>query len=393
MFNIPVLIIGGGVIGLNIAYAISKSNFFSCDEIVLCEKDKFLGEHSSSRNSGVLHAGLYYPYNSLKHKLCMEGRLRWQELSVELNIPVNMCGKYIIARSETESLKLDELYNRGLQNGVRLIHDDYISFEDKEELKEVVNFKKIFFSPDTSIIDVGNALKILETTVYNQNITIMKESEVKVIGVDGNSSKFIVQLGEDEVSCDVLINTGGLGAVTLRNSIIKDGPNVENHFIKGSYLKLNKKFPYVKSLLYPMPNEKMNVLGVHSCIDFSCDVRFGPNSSDIGDDVENMSNIYHSLDHEIISDIYPSISEIFKDIDKSELSYDYSGIRSKIKVDKELYKDFWIKGPLDHGVVGYYELLGIDSPGLTAAPAIANHILNLIRKSSKGASKGVTFCL
>ena len=157
-------------------------------------------------------------------------------------------------------------------------------------------------------------------------------------------------------------------AIEIRNLLGLKG--LSNEFIKGNYLKLTKSF-YHESLVYPIPLPHLKGLGVHTSMDFNNAIRFGPNS-------ELIDEVDYNLDKQIISKMYPAIKNYFRGIEEGDLAPDYCGVRSKIKFFGKSRADFWIKGPKDHGIQGHVELCGIDSPGLTSSPAIAEMVINLL---------------
>jgi L-2-hydroxyglutarate oxidase LhgO len=333
--------------------------------VALFEKEAFVGEHSTSRNSGVLHSGIYYPLNSLKKKLCLEGNKIWHKLGIEKKIKINRCGKYIISCTHEEKKILTQLYDRAQNNGVEGI--SWVNAQELDELNSIVHVKDAFFSRNTGSIDLADTIKILEKDIYNKNIPLMKGNEVFEIQLEDNN--FIVRTNKETLKTRIIINTAGLYAVKLRRMVgLFD---LEDYWVKGNYLKYSKKLNY-SSLIYPVPLKKLKGLGVHTSFDSDGSIRFGPNA-------EEVSELFYGLnDEKIKENMYLSISKIFKGIQKEFLNFDYSGIRSKIKLKGKLHEDFWIKGPKELGIPGYYEMCGIESPGLTASPAIAKYIIKKI---------------
>ncbi|MDH5581162.1 MAG: FAD-dependent oxidoreductase, partial [Bdellovibrionales bacterium] len=232
-----------------------------------------------------------------------------------------------------------------------------------------VHVKKAFFSPTTAILDVSAALKGLERVLYNKDIPILFQDEV--VEINKEKDGFILKTTHEEIFTSKLVNAGGLLAVSNRKKL---GLNdLEDEWVKGSYLKINRNY-YTDHLIYPVPEKNLKGLGVHTSFDLQHQVRFGPNT-------ENVEVIDYSLSEKIIEDIVPSVIKTFKGLERKDFALDYSGIRSKIKYKNQIFSDFWIKGPtceMSHGVLNYIELCGIDSPGLTSAPAIAKYVLEMI---------------
>lgn len=355
-------IIGAGINGLLIAYELSEQ--FGDKDIVVFEKEKYCGEHQTSRNSGVLHAGIYYPTDSLKRRFCIEGNKLWRDLARKLQVDVNNCGKYIIASTKDELEDLDLYYMKALENGVSGIR--WASEGELEKLRNVAYVENGFFSETTAVLDVSSAIKNLENELFKKNIPLLLENEVRVIEkIEGG---FFLKTDREELHCKVLINAGGIHAVDNRKKLgLKE---LENYWVKGNYLKVNKKF-YNEHLIYPVPLKDLKGLGVHTSFDLEGKVRFGPNTEDV-------DSINYGLADSLIEELIPSINRVFKGLSESDLSLDYSGIRAKVKCEGSPYHDFWIKGPKDHDIQNYIELCAMDSPGLTSAPAVSKYVLKLI---------------
>lgn len=365
MYHIPTVVIGGGVVGLLIARELSNS--YPEMEIALLEKEPFFGDHTTGRNSGVLHAGIYYQTGSLKHRLCLQGVKMWNELSQQLDFRINNCGKYIVATCDEELPAIEKLYQKAKDNEV-----PGICWADEmkvAELSKYIRCKKAFYSPTTSIIDTTAALKNIETELFNKEIPLMLDTCVEKVERDGD--KFIISVAGDQFSCDTLINAAGLFAVDIRKQL--GLTNAKNVFVKGNYLKTSQSI-YTETLLYPVPPEKLGVLGVHSSFDLDGVTRFGPNARQLEDSEE----LNYNPDQNLLESMYPAIERIFHNVEKDKLSDDFSGIRPRVKVDGEVVTDFWIKGEKELGIPGYIELLGIESPGLTAAPAIAQYVVSCL---------------
>lgn len=354
--NIPVTIIGGGIIGLSIAYELSEK--YPDLEIIIIEKEEYLGEHATSRNSGVLHSGIYYPTGSLKHQFCLEGNKLWDNYASKLGLTINRCGKYLISTSNSEDNILLNYYNLALANKV-----EEVSWCDDSHLKGIVNSQKSLFSKTTGIVDVPEVLKALEKNLFNKNIPILMQDEVKsIIKVDNG---FQIKTSREDFLTSNLVNAAGCFAPRLRTFL---GLNdLESYLVKGHYLKLNTKF-YNESLVYPVPTPGLKGLGVHTSFGTDGIVRFGPNTSDV-------NNYDFSFEKGTFDSMYEAIKKVFPTILREDLSEDYCGIRPKIKHLGKLHSDFWIKGEKDLGIVGYTELCGIESPGLTSAPAIARYVV------------------
>ncbi len=352
---VDVAIIGAGIIGLTLAYEI-KNQFPDC-EIAVFDKEPYLGEHSSGRNSGVLHAGLYYPNKSLKHLLCLEGNQLWKKLASDLEIGFRKCGKLIFSNSESEDSNLDELIKNAAKNDVPI---EWASKKELQILQTDVNAFNAISSPSTGIINVSEAITKLKYNLEARGVNVFLLSQVDSLSF--TNAEFIIKFPAFDLKASKVINAGGLGAISLREKL---GLNdLENYFVRGHYLSTTQKLKY-ETLYYPIPPADLKGLGVHSTIDLDGKVKFGPNT-------EEITNVSYTPPLDALEEMENLIGFYFKNIEKEKLHWDYAGCRSKIrfKDDKKLFTDFWIKSP----VKNYIECLGIESPGLTSAPAIAKHI-------------------
>ena len=358
--KLDITIIGGGIVGLTVAYELKKK--FPARDIAIIEGAPFLGDHSSGRNSGVLHAGLYYPTNSLKHLLCLEGIHLWKkDLCPNLGIEFLECGKILFAKNQNEEEGLHEIWKNAHENGVK-----GISWCDSNSLKNIspfVHAQNAFFSRETGILDVTGAIKKISEAFISLGGMISKNTRVTSIQ---KNYGFLIETKDFEIQSKIIINAAGLESIEIREQL---GLNdLEAVFVKGNYLSTSQKIDH-PHLFYPVPPKDLKGLGVHSTIDFEGRIKFGPNTEDV-------SVIDYSDSGVAMTTMVPEIMKTFKEIDQSRLYWDYSGIRSKIKNSKtgKIEPDFWIQSPIP----GYIECLGVESPGLTSAPAIAREIYKII---------------
>lgn len=360
MDEIDVAIVGGGINGLLIAYELANTN--PDYSVALFEKEKFVGEHQSARNSGVLHAGIYYPLDSLKRKFCIEGNHLWRELAKKLEIEINPCGKYIICQHSHQEKELEALYQRAVENGVSGVS----WVQDKkiiEKISQYAHVHKAFFSSTTAIINTSKAIKNIEKELYKKECPVLLNDEVKKISFLG-PQKYRVETDREEIQCKVLILAAGPFNVGLRKQLgLKE---LEDDWTKGHYLKYQAPF-FNESLIYPLPLKNLKGLGVHTSFDIDGMVRFGPNAVDT-------NSIDYSMDEGVLETMSKAISEVFKGVKHEKLSLDYAGVRSKIKYNGEPFNDFWIKSD-EKGLI---ELCGVDSPGLTSSPAIAKFVQKMV---------------
>lgn len=356
---IPTIIIGGGIIGLTIARELLR-----CGNSDFCILDKapYLGDHSSGRNSGVLHAGLYYPKDSLKKKFCIRGLKLWREFCTENNLFYQNCGKYIFTTLDKKDSLL-RLYERAKGNGVDV---RFASRAEVEAISNYANAEIAFFSPTTSIVDPSEVVWFLKNHLEKCDVPILLNQNIEMI--KKKSDGFLLKINGEEIHTSVLINAAGLGAVGIREKL--GLTNVHNTFVKGHYVRCNKRF-FNESLLYPIPHNNLKGLGVHTCIDSDGSIKFGP-------DVRDSLNVDYSLNQDNVALLKKEVVKNFK-VSKDDLREDYLGVRSKITIDGELFTDFYIGESHVHGLENYIELLGIESPGLTSSLAIAEYVCSKLR--------------
>ena len=359
-----VIIIGGGVIGLSIARELS----FSGKEIIVLEKNERVGDVTSSRNSGVIHAGIYYPEDFLKTKLCIQGNRLIYEYAREKKINHKKYGKFIIASNKKELSTLEEIFNQGKKNNVE------ISRVEKEKVLEKnpgLISQEAIYSPNSGVIDVPEYVTALEGDI--QHFGGLISLRTSFLSTRKKKSKFLVScFAEDEflIESKYLINCCGLNnEFTLRN--VEDFPSekiYQNFFAKGHYFKYSGKAPF-SNLIYPVSGQ--HSLGIHVGFDLAGGTRFGP-------DVEFVKEIDYSFNESLKDKFINSITQYWPDINPDKLHPDYTGIRPKITKPNETMRDFSIQTVDDHGIENFINLQGIESPGLTSSLAIGKLVRNLL---------------
>lgn len=356
--HVDATIIGGGIIGLVTALElkIAKPQW----EIALLEQAPFLGDHSTGRNSGVLHAGLYYPTGSQKHLLCIEGIERWKkDYCPNLGIDYLNCGKVLFASDSSEESGLDDLWQQANKNGVQGLR--WSTESERSEINKYVQTSKAFYSTGTGILDVTGAIKKISEKFESLGGMISKNC--KVTKIENDSDIFQITTDDFLIDSTILINAAGFWGPEIR-SFLKLS-ELKSYLVKGNYISTFQKLDY-PHLFYPVPPKDLKGLGVHSTLDMQGKTKFGPNTEDV-------TKVDYSDSNIALKAMLPAIVNKFKNINPDQLYWDYAGIRSKL-INTETGKletDFWIKSPIN----GYIECLGIESPGLTSAPAIAKSII------------------
>ncbi len=352
---VDIAIIGAGVVGLSIALELKES--YPEKDIVVFEQMPYVGEHASGRNSGVLHAGLYYQENSLKKKFCLAGRKLWPTFAKKLGVKILSCGKYIVAK-QSEVEQFQALYQRAKENGADVT---LVNKEKVQELNSFVDASLAFFSSNTAVVDAAEVLKALEIKFTSLGGMLLFNHSVN--SVTRVKNYFDIKVNDYAVRTKLLINSAGIGAIKLRQTLVGDDLTLK--LVKGCYVKSSLRF-YNEALLYPLPEKNLKGLGVHTCIDLDGSVKFGPNAFDV-------SSLDYSISREQEKNLIDEVIAKFH-IDETSLHADFAGIRTKIYHNSTLYDDFWIRSPLPN----YIELCGIESPGLTSAPAIAKEIASWV---------------
>ena len=366
------LVIGAGVIGLAIAKRLSDSG----KECLVIEKNAAFGEETSSRNSEVIHAGIYYPQNSLKAELCVEGKAALYQYCQSRHIPHQQLGKLIVATSEDEESQLDLIEQKAINNGVtdlnRLNHQQLKSIEPN------VKATSALLSPSTGIIDVHQYMLSLVGDIEDANNSIVYYADVHQI--EQTPSGWTVHLfnqGEKlSIQCRWLINAAGLHANKLAQMYQTDVPDL--HLCRGLYFSYSAKSLF-KHLIYPVPEKNTVGLGIHATLDLAGQVKFGP-------DTHYLDTIDYTFPAgSTLSDTkqqwIAAIQRYFPDIETERLTPSYAGIRPKLSAAGEAAKDFTIEGPVQHKLNNLIHLLGIESPGLTSSLAIARYVETLINES------------
>lgn len=364
-----ITIIGAGVVGLAIASEIGK------DDVVVIEKNISFGQETSSRSSEVIHAGIYYPKDSLKAKTCVEGNKMIYEISKEAKLPYLQTGKIIVTNNENEEEQLKHLYQNGLENGVDL------KLITKSEIKEIEPFVQSYagiYSPTTGIIDSHSLMSFFYHNAKNKGVDFVFNTEVKGIEKMTTGYKILVKDADGEnfsFITNIVINSAGLSSDKVAQMV---GIDIEKqkykiHYCKGEYFRLRKIKKPINHLIYPLPTKTS--LGIHIVSDLTGSVRVGP-------DAEYVHNLDYTVNINKKIFFYESIKKILPFIELDDLQPDIAGIRPKLQGPQDNFRDFVIKHESDIGFCGFINLIGIDSPGLTSSPAIGRYVRDLMLRDN-----------
>lgn len=359
--SVDCAIIGAGVIGLAVARTLARAG----REVVILEAAEAIGTATSSRNSEVIHAGLYYPEGSLKALLCRRGRDMLYRYLAERGIEHRRCGKLIVATEESELARLDAVERRARGNGVDDIRR--LSAADAYALEPELYGVAALLSPSTGILDSHGYLLSLQGEAEESGAVLALRCPV--IGGQAGESGIVLSTGGADpmtLNCRAAINAAGLGAQAVAASIAGIPPATVPplHYAKGNYFSLTGRAPF-RRLIYPVPGTAS--LGVHYTCDLACQARFGP-------DVEWVDRIDYRVDPERAAGFYASIRRYWPALADGALQPAYAGVRPKIQAPGEPAADFVIQDAAVHGVRGLVNLYGIESPGLTASLAIAEAV-------------------
>lgn len=363
--KVQCIVIGAGVVGLSIARELCLQGIETC----VVEQHATFGSHSSSRNSEVIHAGLYYPPNSIKARLCVAGKKLLYQYCRERNISYRSTGKLIVASDKEQLSTLKTLASRAKKNGVCDLQ--FLSQKEIQEKEPDLKVKHALFSPSSGILDSHQyMLSLIGDIESNGGFIVYNTSFVKA---ETPMSNWRVTLNDSknfELDCHQLINCAGLHANEVANNITNINGFVipEIKYAKGNYFAYHGKHGF-KHLIYPVPEK--GGLGIHLTIDLCGQIRFGP-------DVEWTTSIDYQVNPQLKKKFYKAIESYWPDVEKQRLTPDYAGIRPKIYFGQTAIQDFVIQEAIkssDHGLIN---LFGIESPGLTASLAIGIEVAQML---------------
>jgi L-2-hydroxyglutarate oxidase LhgO len=366
-----ITIVGAGVVGLAIAKRASKD----FRDVFLIEKHPTFGQETSSRNSEVIHAGIYYPKGSLKSKLCVEGKSLLYDYCKKFDIPFNNCGKLIVATSEEEIPVIEGIKETAAGNGVALsiIERDQIAVMEPE-----VFALKALWSPSTGIIDSHSLMKRFETNFLNNGGQVVYSSEVtgikklekgyEVTIINPDRTSYIFTTG-------ILINSAGLTSDRIAEMAGLRDDNLKIMFCKGEYFRINPpKNRLINRLIYPVPHHNMEGIGIHVTIDMNGGVKLGPDVTYL-----NSNDYDYRVDPSKQEAFWSSARKFLPFLEFDDLAPEMAGIRPKTQKPGDPIRDFYIMEESKRGYKGLINLIGMESPGLTSCLAIANYVFKLLR--------------
>jgi L-2-hydroxyglutarate oxidase LhgO len=357
-------VIGAGVVGLAVARALALAG----REVLVVESEGAIGTGTSSRNSEVIHAGIYYPQGSLKAQLCVEGKQLLYAYAAERGVPHRRCGKFIVATSPEQAGQLEAIRVKAAANGVDdlelLTATQAIALEPQLRCVAALN------SPSTGIVDSHALMLSLLGDLENAGGMLALKSPITRAECGSGP---IVLIAEDGTAlrCRTVVNAAGLGAPALARRFegLPSSAVPKEYFAKGNYFTLSGRAPFGR-LVYPVPEP--GGLGVHLTIDLGDQAKFGP-------DVQWAASADDLVVDPARGDgFYAEVRKYWPALPDGALIPGYAGMRPKISGPGEPAADFMIDGPASHGVAGLVTLFGIESPGLTSSLAIGRHVAGLL---------------
>ncbi|KAL5723621.1 L-2-hydroxyglutarate dehydrogenase [Ranunculus cassubicifolius] len=384
--KVDCVVIGAGVVGL----AVARELAFKGRDVLVIESAPTFGTGTSSRNSEVIHAGIYYPTNSLKARFCVRGRKLLYEYCSSRGVPYKQIGKLIVATGSAEIQKLSFLLERGIANGVEGLR--MMEGLEAMHMEPELQCLKALLSPSSGIVDTHSLMLSLLGEAENHGATISYNTTVIGGHVEGDGMHIHISESKNIEKCigdcspkpeltlipNLVVNSSGLSAPSLAKMFHGLDSRVipSSYYARGCYFTLsNTKSPTFKHLIYPIPED--GGLGVHVTLDLDGHVKFGPDVEWIGG-LDYVSSFLNKFDYSVCPDhmekFYPEIRRYYPNLKDGSLEPGYAGIRPKLSGPGESPVDFVIQAEETHGVHGLVNLFGIESPGLTASLAIAEYI-------------------
>ncbi|WP_196140934.1 NAD(P)/FAD-dependent oxidoreductase [Aliikangiella sp. G2MR2-5] len=360
-----ICIAGAGVIGLAIAQELATQK----KTVLLLERNSSFGQEVSSRNSEVIHAGIYYPEDALKTTLCIEGRRRLYSFCEQYRVPYRKLGKLIVCSDSQDIAQLESIYHNAVNNGVEEVHLVDSDYCKKHE--PAIKACMAISSPQTGIIDSHSYMLTLLGLAQNQGVDYVANTLVERVACTENGlnvhCKDRLSAETMTISCGIFINAAGLNAVELAKNIEGIDPLSlpQYYYAKGHYFRLQGKSPF-SHLIYPLTEKKIQGLGVHATLDLAGQVKFGP-------DVEYIQQVDYQFNSLAEARFKKAIAAYYPEIEQRTISSDYVGVRPKLQGPNDSFKDFYIER-----TDAVINLFGIESPGLTASLEIAKYVRNLI---------------
>ncbi len=367
MDSVEAVVIGAGVVGLAVGRALARSGL----ETVVLERANAIGTGTSSRNSEVIHAGIYYPAGSLKARLCVQGRTQLYAFCDSHGVSHRRCGKLVVASSPQQHAALQDTRKKAAANGVAL---SWLDADAALALEPALNCSAALLSPETGIVDSHGLMLALLGDLEHYGGALALQSPV--LGLQCGTDAHVVEVGGElpmVLSARIVVNAAGLWAPGLA-AVERGLPEVQRpqaFHAKGNYFSLAGRAPFGR-LIYPVPEQAG--LGVHLTLDLAGQARFGPDVQWL--EPGDPDAIDYRVDPARAEGFYAEIRRYWPGLRDGALQPAYSGVRPKLQGPGVPAGDFVLQGPAEHGIAGLLNLFGIESPGLTASLALADEVLH-----------------
>jgi len=368
--DFDVTIIGAGIVGLAVAASVARPDL----EVCVVERHDGFGQETSSRNSEVIHSGIYYPPDSLKTRLCIRGRAMIYEICEKNGIPHARMGKLVVAARPEEVPDLDELARNGRRSGVEDLV--LLSKDELAKLEPNVRGEAALLSPSAGIVDSHGLMRYLEGTARSRGASFLYNRDA--VGLDPDGEAFTVRIREGMETLDfrtrTVVNAAGLASDRIASlaGIDPDRAGYRIRPCKGEYFRLRRRAgTAVNRLIYPIPRLDSGGLGVHVTVDLQGEMKLGPNAFYV-------ATLDYDIDPGHRDQFYESTRPYLPLIEPDDIEPAMAGIRPKLQGEGEGFRDFVICREEDRGLPGLVNLIGIESPGLTAAPAIGELTARLL---------------
>ena len=373
MDQVDVVVIGAGVVGLAIAARLSEQ----FHDVLVVDQHGHVGEETSSRNSEVIHAGIYYPQGSLKAELCVKGKARLYDYCKTKHIPHAALGKLIVATHADELDGLATTLEKAKANGVTDI--EYVSSQQLNRIAPELNAIEALHSPSTGIIDSHAYMHSLLADLERNNGMFVGNTHCETIhkSTSGFNVTFNSQGEKLTLKSKFVINSAGLSAQQVATSIegMPDNQIPELHLCRGHYFSYSGKSPF-SQLIYPLPEKNGAGLGIHATLDMGGQLRFGPDTEYLSDGINYQFS--PSTLAQLKSKFVAAIQRYWPNLNPEKLQPAYTGIRPKLQGPNDGVKDFVIQNGIDFDLDGLINLYGIESPGLTSSLAIADMVSEIL---------------
>ena len=368
--RVDITIIGAGVVGLTVAARVAGKN----RNVYVLEKNETFGRETSSRNSGVIHAGIYYPEGTLKAGLCVEGNRMLYELCQRYGVGHRQLGKLIVATSDEEIEQLASLLKKGERNGAEGLR--MISGLQLKSLEPEVEGIAALLSPSTGIVDAHALMRYYLSQAQAENTHIAFNTEV--VGVERVNDSYRVSVkdgsGRFSITSTIVINCAGLNSdrIAAMAGIDVGAAGYRLHYCKGEYFNVSGgKSKHIHHLIYPVPLPRVTGVGIHATLDMDGRMLLGPS-------VEYVDKVDYAIDDRNQRLFYESVKPFLPFIEYEDLAPEMAGIRPKLQGPGDDIRDFVIREESDRGLPGFIDLIGVESPGLTASPAIARYVGGIV---------------